>query len=176
MIAINNPLEVGRTSNVDIATQYGLAPVYSPECTRLILGSFPSVMSMNYFYYGNPRNRLWSVLARITGDTVPKDPDGKREFLLAHKIAMWDIVSYCDIRGSGDADIKITRCDQINDVPALIRGGNIKRILCNGAKSYDLFMRYHGDKIDIETCLLPSTSPANFKFDIDKWRDALADN
>ena len=85
-------------------------------------------------------------------------------------------MGYCDIRGSGDADIKITSCDQINDVPALIRGGNIKRILCNGAKSYDLFMRYHGDKIDIETCLLPSTSPANFKFDIDKWRDALADN
>ncbi|MDE6550202.1 MAG: DNA-deoxyinosine glycosylase [Clostridia bacterium] len=157
----------------EIATQYGLAPVYSPDCTHLILGSFPSVMSRNYFYYGNPRNRLWSVLAEITGDTVPPHPDGKRDFLLYHKIAMWDIVSYCDIRGSGDADIKIVSDKQINDIPALIKGGSIKKILCNGSKSFALFNRYHAGKMNIETVLLPSTSPANFKFDIEKWRDAL---
>ena len=64
-------------------------------------------------------------------------------------------------------------------LPALLAFGIAYRILYDIADAVDepyVDAQSLGDKIDIETCLLPSTSPANFKFDIDKWRDALADN
>lgn len=155
------------------ALQYGLAPVYDKSCRLLILGSFPSVMSRGNFYYGNPRNRMWDLLSELTGKDVPEGAQGRREFLLSCGIAMWDMVAYCDIKGSGDADIKIRSRDQINDIPALIRGGNIRAVLCNGSKSYSLLCRYFDTDDLPDVRLMPSTSPANVRFDAGVWREAF---
>ena len=155
--------------------KYGLPPVYSPECRVLILGSFPSVLSRGNFYYGNPRNRFWHMLGEIYGESVPADKEGRARFLLAHKIALWDMVKECEIAGSSDSDLKNLTRENINDIPSLISGGAVEKILCNGGKSYSLYKKYFAGVISLPYFLMPSTSPANFAFDADKWRRALPD-
>lgn len=155
------------------AEKQGLTPVYSPQCEILILGSFPSVLSRGNFYYGNPRNRFWRMMEEVFRAPVPPDKQGRAEFLLAHKIALWDVVGRCLISGSGDADIKAATIVQINDIPALTAGGNIKKILCNGGKSFALFNKYFGKSGMPAAVQMPSTSPANFKFSLDEWKNQL---
>lgn len=155
--------------------KYGLPPVYSPECRVLILGSFPSVLSRGNFYYGNPRNRFWHMLGEIYGESVPADKEGRARFLLARKIALWDMVKECEIAGSSDSDLKNLTRENINDIPSLISGGAVEKILCNGGKSYSLYKKYFAGVISLPYFLMPSTSPANFAFDADKWRRALPD-
>ena len=96
----------------------------------LVLGSFPSVLSReNAFYYGNPQNRFWRVMAACLGEPVPQNEGGlsddgrpltleesiaaKKQMLLEHGIALWDVIASCDIKGSSDASIK-------NVVPAQV--------------------------------------------------------
>lgn len=97
--------------------KFGLPPVYSAECEVLILGSFPSVASRGNFYYANPRNRFWSMLQSVFGETVPEDKEGRRSFLLSHKIAVWDMVKECETAGSADSSLKNLTRENINDIP-----------------------------------------------------------
>ena len=80
------------------------APVYDCRSRILILGTFPSVRSRQQkFYYGHPRNRFWQVIAELTGSGVPDSIAEKKELLLANRIAIWDVVSSCEITGSADS-------------------------------------------------------------------------
>ena len=151
----------------------GLPPVYSPECRVLILGSFPSVLSRGDFYYGNPRNRFWDMLSRVFCCGVPLDKAGRAQFLLARKIALWDMVKECEIAGSADSALKNLTRENINDIPSLIAGGRVEKVLCNGGKSYSLYKKYFAQSLLLPYYLMPSTSPANFHFDIEVWRGAL---
>ena len=82
-------------------------PVYNEESRILILGSFPSVKSReNQFYYGHPQNRFWKVIAEIFNEPVPQTIDEKKDLLLRHRIAVWDVINSCDIVGSSDSSIK----------------------------------------------------------------------
>lgn len=153
--------------------KFGLPPVYSEECEVLILGSFPSVASRGNFYYANPRNRFWSMLQSVFGETVPEDKEGRERFLLSHKIAVWDMVKECETAGSADSSLKNLTRENINDIPELIRSAGIRKILCNGGKSHTLFKRYFKKEVDIPYYKMPSTSPANFRFDMEKWRSAF---
>ncbi|WP_367178952.1 uracil-DNA glycosylase family protein, partial [uncultured Campylobacter sp.] len=41
-------------------------PIFDKNSKILIIGSFPSVVSRKFgFYYANPQNRFWRVLAQI---------------------------------------------------------------------------------------------------------------
>ena len=151
----------------------GLAPVYSPACTRLILGSFPSVLSRGNFYYGNPRNRFWSMLSEVYREDIPKDKEGRGKFLLDRGIAVWDMVAECEIAGSADSSLKNLTDKNINDIPGLLEGGRVEKILCNGGKSYALYKKYFAKALNMPYLLMPSTSPANFKFNLDVWKNAL---
>ena len=78
-------------------------PVYNEESRILILGSFPSVKSReNQFYYGHPQNRFWKVIAGIFKEPLPQTIDEKKDLLLRHRIAVWDVIDSCDIVGSSD--------------------------------------------------------------------------
>ncbi len=96
-------------------------------------------------------------------------PSDKAAFLLERHIALWDVVCECEIKGSSDSSLV---CLKPNEVDRLIKGGSIKTILCNGTTAFKLLNRYFPD-IDANTVLLPSTSPANVRFDREKWLDAL---
>lgn len=140
-------------------------PVFDGDSRVLILGSMASVKSLEAgFFYMHPRNRFWSTLAEITGDPVPESIEGKREYLLAHHIALMDSIKTCTRKGSLDADIR----DVVpSDIPAVIAASKIAAVFCNGAKSYEVAKRAYPD---IDFIRLPSTSPANAgAWDKSKW-------
>lgn len=152
-------------------------PVFDGRCRVLVLGSFPSVLSRaNEFYYGNPRNRFWRVVAACAGELAPRDADidAKHDLLLRHGIALWDVIESCDIRGSSDASIR-------NVVPArigrILEAAPIERVVCNGATAGRLYRRYLRAFTGIEADVMPSTSPANAAWSeehlIERWREGL---
>ena len=150
-------------------------PVYDAKSEILILGSFPSVKSReNMFYYGHPQNRFWRVLAAVYKSDVPQSIDEKVRFLLEHHIALWDVIAECDIAGSSDSSIK-------NVVPAelsvILDHAPIRTIYANGAKAYDLYQKYTYPVTGRDIRKLPSTSPANAVFQMERllgaWQEIL---
>ncbi|MBP3568476.1 MAG: DNA-deoxyinosine glycosylase [Lachnospiraceae bacterium] len=150
-------------------------PVYDENSELLILGSFPSVKSREQgFYYGHPRNRFWKVLAAVCGCEVPKTIEEKKAMLLDNHIAIWDVIDSCDIIGSSDSSIK-------NVVPADIVGilpkTKITRIFANGKTAGSLYEKFSRESTGIEAIVLPSTSPANAAYSLERltecWKRCL---
>lgn len=154
------------------------APVFDEHSKILILGSFPSVKSReNQFYYGHPQNRFWKVLAAVFEDEVPSSIEEKINFLHQHHIALWDVIATCEITGSADATI--TNATP-NDIAILLKKAPIRKICCNGTKSWELFQKYiqPGMEDKIPAVKLPSTSPANAAWTLEKlvaaWENELS--
>lgn len=156
---------------------HGFDPVYDERSRVLVLGSFPSVLSrVNDFYYGNPQNRFWRVVAACTGEEAPPSGDiaAKRALLLRHGIALWDVIDRCDIKGSSDASIR-------NVVPANVSlvtdAAPIEAVLCNGATAGRLYRRWLEPLTGMPAEVLPSTSPANAAWSLERlrvrWTQAL---
>lgn len=142
------------------------APVFNKDSKVLILGSFPSVKSReNNFYYGHPQNRFWKVLARIFEADVPQTIEEKRTFLLGHHIAVWDVIESCTIIGSSDSSIKDV---VVNDFSKILEKSSIEKIYVNGGKAYELYHKYAQQQTGIEAVKLPSTSPANAAWNVDR--------
>lgn len=145
-------------------------PVYNKESQVLVLGSFPSVKSREQnFYYGHPQNRFWKVTAFLAGCPVPQTIEEKKEFLLANGIAVWDVIASCDIIGSSDSSIKNV---VINDFRQVLEHSSIHTIYANGTKAYDLYCKYARENTGREIVKLPSTSPANAAWNLDRLCDA----
>ena len=145
-------------------------PIFDKNSKILILGSFPSVVSRKLgFYYANPQNRVWRVLAQILNAPLPASTDEKIDFLLASRIAIYDAAISCEIKGSSDA--KMTAVLPANLEP-IFSGARIAQVFANGGKAYEICKKYLEDEILKATknvvIKLPSTSPANAKFSIDK--------
>lgn len=141
-------------------------PVFDKNSEILILGTFPSVKSReNKFYYGHPQNRFWKVIAALTQSPAPVTVEEKKELLLKNKIAIWDVIAQCDIAGSSDSSIK-------NVVPAdigkLLRESNIRKIYANGNTAKKLYDKYVFPKVNREITGLPSTSPANAGYSLER--------
>ena len=135
------------------------APLYSAESRVLILGSLPSERSRaEGFYYGHPRNRFWSVLARLYSCDEPRSVEEKRTLLLSHGIALWDVIGECDIRRSSDSSIRAPRP---NDIRPILAAADIRLICANGARAHELYCRHILPLTGLEVLRLPSTSPAN---------------
>lgn len=150
----------------------GFEPLIFEDSEILILGSFPSVKSReNNFYYGNPRNRFWKVLATAFNEELPKDIKEKKELCQKHKIALWDIFIESDLNGS--SDIVLSKSNYLlSDIISLLNTHkNIKKILCNGALAYNTFVKNFD--IDIPVVKLHSTSPACVTFDLNSWKENL---
>ena len=133
-------------------------PLFGPESQILILGSFPSVKSREQnFFYGHPQNRFWKVIAALFDQPVPADIPAKKELILSHGLALWDSIASCVITGSSDASIREVRA---NDLRIILDSSPIEKIYCNGRKS--------------EASCLPSTSPANAQWSLEKLTAAWA--
>lgn len=142
------------------------APIYDKRSEILILGTFPSVKSReNEFYYGHPQNRFWKVLAALYNEECPIKMEEKKSFLIKHHIALWDVIQSCEIQGSSDSSIRNVIP---NDISALLSETNIQKIFCNGKKAKTLFDRHIAKKQNITATDLPSTSPANAAWSLDK--------
>lgn len=157
-----------RGLNMNEAQQivHPIPPLYNTNCTRLVLGSFPSVKSRETnFFYGHPQNRYWRLLALLYSEAVPQSIEEKRNFALNHNIAMWDVIHSCVITGSSDSSIKNV---VPNDLTEILNACKISRIFTNGTASYNLYMKYIYPKTGMAAVKLPSTSPANAAFSIER--------
>lgn len=141
-------------------------PIYDKDSKILILGSFPSVKSReNNFYYGHPQNRYWKVLANILEVEVPDTPEEKAEMLLKNNIAIWDVIHSCSIIGSSDTSIKDV---VVNDFSEILANSQVKTIYVNGGKAYELYHKYAEKNTGIKAVKLPSTSPANAAWNLER--------
>ena len=150
-------------------------PLFNESSRVLILGSFPSVKSREQqFFYGHPQNRFWKVLAALYQQDVPVTVDQKKALILENHLALWDSVASCVITGSSDASIREVRP---NDLRIILDSCPIERICCNGRKSHEMYEKYILPDIGREAFCLPSTSPANAQWSLEKligaWSDAL---
>ncbi len=151
---------------------YGFKPIIFDDSEILILGSFPSVKSReNNFYYANPRNRFWPMLAKIFNEPAPISIEDKINICQKHKIAIWDVASQSDLSGSSDTNLKNSNL-KFSDIDTLLKTHpSIKKILCNGSLAYNLFI--NNFSTDIYVAKMLSTSPANVRFQIDDWAKEL---
>lgn len=144
-------------------------PIFDARSKILILGTFPSVKSReNAFYYGHPQNRFWRLMARLTKEPVPATIAEKKQLLLKHGIAIWDVIAACDIEGSSDSSIQHV---VPNDIGALLAKTSITTVCGNGAKACQLYNRYCLGTTGLEIHALPSTSPANAAFSLDRLEE-----
>ncbi len=147
-----------------------IPPIFASNSRILILGSFPSVKSREQgFFYGHPQNRFWRTLAAVFYDAQPITVEEKRAFLLAHGIALWDVIASCEIAGSSDASIKNAIP---NDLTHILTESKIERIYTNGATAHRLYCKYLLPKTGMEAICLPSTSPANAAWTLERLQTA----
>ncbi len=149
-----------------------IPPLYDAQSRILILGSFPSIKSREaMFFYGHPQNRFWPLLARLLKEQAPTSIEEKRALALGHHIALWDSIRSCTITGSSDSSVR----DVVpNDLSVILDHSKVGRICCNGALSHKMYMKYIYPTTGIEAIKLPSTSPANAAYSMDRlekeWR------
>ena len=145
-------------------------PIWDEYSRILILGTYPSPKSREQgFYYGHPQNRFWKLLAALLDCPIPTDIPQKKQMLLSHKIAIWDVCDSCAIEGAADASIR----DVIpNDIASFLRKTGITEVFCNGAKAYELYQKHIGAQCGITVNKMPSTSPANAASTMEKLQDA----
>ena len=152
---------------------HNIEPVYDRDSRILILGSFPSVKSREQkFFYGHPQNRFWKVLAGGCKESVPGSIEEKKAFLHRNHIAVWDVIQSCTISGSSDASIR----DVVpNPIERILEEADIQKIFVNGKTAGKMFAKYQQEKIGREAVVLPSTSPANAAWTLDRLLDAWSE-
>lgn len=152
------------------AETHPIPPLYAQDSRVLILGSFPSPKSRaEAFFYAHPQNRFWRVLAALFDETVPRTMEEKIALLRRNRIALWDTIGSCEVAGASDASITNVVA---NDLHPILEGADIRAIFCNGATSHHWYNKLLRDELGREAALLPSTSPANAAWTLDKLIEA----
>ena len=145
-------------------------PLYDEESKILILGSFPSVKSREMkFFYGHPQNRFWKVIASIFDEKIPESIEEKKGLILRNHLALWDVIAECEITGSSDASIKNAKA---NDLSEILDNAPIQKIIVNGKTAEKLYIKYIEPVTGIKAVVLPSTSPANAAWSLERLVDA----
>ena len=157
-------------TDTEDAMKHPIPPFFDNNSKILILGSFPSVKSREQmFFYGHPQNRFWKVVAAVFEQETPQSIAQKKEFLKQNNIAVWDVIGACEIQGSADSTIK----DVVpNDLSQILDTADIKMIFVNGKTAEKYYNKHTKDMIGHEAVCLPSTSPANAAWTLEKLIDA----
>ncbi len=114
-------------------------PIYDANAQVLILGTMPSVISReNKFYYAHPQNRFWKIMEKLFLIQLQTIED-KKKFLLDYHIALWDVISSCDIEGSSDASIKNII---LNDISLILDNAPIKCIFVQERKAINFLKSF----------------------------------
>ena len=140
-----------------------IPPVYDETSRVLLMGTMPSPKSREAgFYDGHPQNRMWKVLGQVFGEETPMGTEARRAFLLRHHIAMWDVLAACTIRGAEDSSI----ADAVpNDIRPILAEAPVEKIYTTGHKAFTLYRKYLQPITGREAICLPSTSPANCRWE-----------
>lgn len=141
-------------------------PLYDKDSQVLILGSFPSVKSREQmFFYGHPQNRFWKVISAVFHEKMPETIEDKKILVLSHHLALWDVIAECDIIGSSDSSIRNVKA---NDLSEILENASIQKIIVNGKTAEKLYKKYIEPVTGITAAVMPSTSPANAAWKLDK--------
>lgn len=150
--------------------KHNIPPLFDGNSKILILGSFPSIKSREAkFFYGHPQNRFWRVVSAVLGEECPRMVEEKKKMLLGNGIAVWDTIASCEITGSSDSSIKNA---VPNDLSVILNHADIKSIYCNGTTSYNLYTKFIEKKTGRAAQKLPSTSPANAAWSLERLTEA----
>lgn len=150
--------------------KHTIDPIYDKSSKVLILGSFPSVKSREQqFFYGHKQNRFWKVMAQVLDCPVPEQIPEKKAMLIQHHAAVWDVIASCEITGSSDASIRDVKP---NDLSQILSCADIRAIFTNGGKAHELYQKYIYPVNGIEAHKLPSTSPANAGYSLERLVEA----
>ncbi len=145
---------------------HSIKPVFDKNSKILILGSFPSQKSREQkFFYGHPQNRFWQVVSKIFEQPTPQTTEEKTELLLRNNIALWDVIASCDITGSSDSSIKNAVANDLNEILSV---ADIKQIFVNGKTAEKYYNMYIKNEIGREALYLPSTSPENASWSLER--------
>ena len=156
---------------------HGFGPVYNSESRILILGSFPSVKSREQaFFYGHPRNRFWKVLAAVLKEEEPQTVEEKKAMLFRRGVAVYDVIEQCSIIGSSDSSIK----DVVPaDLGKIVGESQNQKVYTNGKTAGTLYKKYQDKEMNLPMEELPSTSPANAAYSLEKlteiWSRAITE-
>ena len=146
--------------------QHPFPPLFDENSKILILGSFPSVKSREQkFFYGHPQNRFWKVTAAVFNCPIPVTIEEKKEFLYSNKIALWDVIASCEITGSSDSSIKNVTANNLGEI---FETADIEKIFVNGKTAEKYYNKYTRNKINRDALCLPSTSPANAAWSVER--------
>lgn len=155
-----------------------IPPVWNAESKILILGTMPSPKSREAgFFYMHPQNRFWRVMEEVFGEPF-KHPNNssdssaaiteRRDFLLRHHLAMWDVLASCEITGAADSSIKNAIP---NDFTEIFENSQIHHIICTGKTAYNLWKKncaaIYEARFNLTIHCLPSTSPANAQWTLE---------
>ncbi len=150
--------------------RHPFGPLFNENSRVLILGSFPSVKSREQqFFYGHPQNRFWKVIAALYRRDPPATIAEKKDLILSNGLALWDSIASCVITGSSDASIKEVRA---NDLGVILNHAPIRRICCNGKTSWQQYEKLIRPATGREALCLPSTSPANAQWSLERLVEA----
>jgi hypoxanthine-DNA glycosylase len=159
-------------------------PIVNEQSTVLILGTMPGVASLNAKqYYRHPDNLFWDIMFRICmqnwkcDEVVSTNYETKQNLLLANRIALWDVLKFCDRKGSLDRDI----LNQIhNDFKTFFKKyPKIQRVFFNGKSAAEYFEAYKNEPIIFSGrtfTTLQSTSPSNTInsfYILNQWKQIL---
>ena len=146
-----------------------IPPVWDSESEVLILGTMPSPKSREArFFYMHPQNRFWKVIASIFDQENPTSIEEKKKLILDNHLALWDVIAECEILGSSDASIKNAKA---NDLSEIINNSKIQKIIVNGKTAERLYIKYIEPVTGIKAVVLPSTSPANATWSLERLVD-----
>ena len=150
--------------------EHPLEPVFDARSRVLVLGTMPSPKSREAgFYYAHPQNRFWKVMGALFGEPEPLGNEARTSFMLERRIALWDVIASCSIEGSSDSSIR----DVVpNDLSVILSTADIRAIFCNGKTSWNYYRKYQEAVTGIPAVSLPSTSPANAAWSLEKLKGA----
>ena len=149
-----------------MAYNRGFAPIANKNAVLLVLGSMPSVASLQQQqYYGHPRNAFWPIMQRLFDAPLELSYAEKKTLLKRHRIAVWDVLAACFRPGSLDSAID-EKSIIANDFSNFFRSHqHLRQVIFNGGKAEQLytkhvFPQFAARQPQLQYTRLPSTSPA----------------
>jgi double-stranded uracil-DNA glycosylase len=158
-------------------------PLARPSARVLILGSMPGLESLRRKqYYAHPHNQFWPIMGALVGANPDLPYAARVRVLLAHHVAVWDVLKFCEREGSLDGSI--VRASEVpHDFAGFLRRHpGVRAVFFNGGHSESAFRRHVLPRLGERARLLhferlPSTSPAHAGMPraakLEAWRRVL---
>lgn len=152
------------------------APIADRNSRILILGTMPGEKSLELQqYYGNRGNHFWKLLYTIFDEPFATDYTERLSFLKHHKIALWDVLKYCEREGSLDSKIKNEVANDFSEF--YDQCPKIDFVLFSSKKAAEYYSKYSLKKDGIRYDVLPSPSGANatmsFSQKLEVWKEKI---